>query len=131
MVELDAELIQLLYINGTLNSESSPYVGGSGRGVKDDHVQAVLSNISGASILYLVCHGSAQDIFPESSSFLLRDGELTLSQLLQLELPLTQFPFLSAFNSATGDESRLDGRMYMAAAMLTVGFKSVTGTMWR
>ncbi|EIM89336.1 uncharacterized protein STEHIDRAFT_109548 [Stereum hirsutum FP-91666 SS1] len=68
-----------------VQTKSSPYVGGSGRGVKDDHVQAVLSNISGASILHLVCHGSAQDIFPESSSFLLRDARASVDAVPVLE----------------------------------------------
>lgn len=132
MVKLEAELVQsLLPPNSlvTINdaSELNPNVGG---GEKEVHLQAVLSNISEASILHLACHGSQHDVFPDNSSFLLKDGELTLSQLLQLELPLAQFAFLSACDSAAGDESRPDESIHLAAAMLAVGFKSVIGTMW-
>ena len=58
------------------------------------------------------------------------DEMLTVSQLLSLNLSRAFFAFLSACETAKGDEKQPDQAIHLAATMLFVGFRSVIGTMW-
>ncbi|THH00813.1 hypothetical protein EW026_g1753 [Hermanssonia centrifuga] len=102
-------------------------------------VQAVVTHLPEASILHLACHGIQHDSQSGHhryatdalrSGFCLRDGDLTVFQLLRLDLPRAFFAFLSACDSAKGDASQSDQSVHLAAAMTFCGFRSVVGTMW-
>jgi CHAT domain-containing protein len=82
-------------------------------------------------IVHLACHG-VQDIFnPRESAFLLHDGKLTLSQIMQSQSSNTAaLAFLSACQTATGDAKLPDEAVHLAAGMLSAGYRSVVGTMW-
>jgi CHAT domain-containing protein len=64
------------------------------------------------------------------SGFAMKDGMLTLSKLMSLNLPKAFLAILSACDTAKGDSSHPDQVLHLAAAMLFVGFRSVIGTMW-
>lgn len=62
--------------------------------------------------------------------FELMDGRLTVLQLMSPSLPRAQLVFLSACESACSDRNLPDETLNLAATMLFMGFKSMTGTMW-
>jgi hypothetical protein len=83
-----------------------------------------------ANILHIACHG-VQDIGSATDSgFYLGDGRLTIAKLMELKLDHAFLAFLSACETAKGDQEQPDQVMHLAAAMLFSGFKSVVATMW-
>lgn len=93
-------------------------------------VPAVIERLPTTSILHLACHGEQNATNPLLSGFCLRDGKLTVSQLMHLNLQNATFAFLSACETAKGDAKQPDQAVHLAAAMLFVGFRSVIATMW-
>jgi CHAT domain-containing protein len=93
-------------------------------------VSGVIGDASSANIVHMACHGvqSASDAL--SSGFCLRDGNLTVSQLMGMELSQAFLAFLSACETAKGDAKQPDQTVHLAAAMLFAGFRSVIATMW-
>jgi CHAT domain-containing protein len=89
----------------------------------------VLLQSKPANILHLACHG-VQDADPLSSALLMRDGKLTIEDMLQLDLPYPVLAYLSACQTAKGDKNAPDQAVHLAASMLFCGFRSVVGTMW-
>ena len=61
----------------------------------------------------------------------MRDGMLTISDLMKLEqLEYAEFAFLSACETARGDDGSMNQSVHLAAALQNIGFASVIGTMW-
>jgi CHAT domain-containing protein len=83
-----------------------------------------------ASILHLACHGHQDPENPLNSGFMLGNGRLTISQLMQTRTPDAFLAFLSACETAKGAQKQPDQAVHLAAAMLFAGFKSIIGTMW-
>jgi tetratricopeptide (TPR) repeat protein len=94
-------------------------------------VEGVLTSLRAkhVNILHLACHG-AQKTEPLQSAFMLGDGELTIRDLMTLNLKDASLAYLSACQTAKGNESQPDQAVHLAASMLFCGFKSVIGTMW-
>ena len=92
--------------------------------------QDVLDNLPDASILHLACHGYQDPISPLDSGFIMKDEMLSVSSLMSMKLPNAFLAFLSACETAKGDEKQPDQAIHLAATMLYAGFKSVIGTMW-
>jgi len=90
----------------------------------------VLSRITQANILHLASHGFQHPTDPLQSGFVLRDRMLTISELMALNHPNAFLAFLSACETAKGDEQQPDQAVHLAATMLFAGFRSVIGTMW-
>jgi CHAT domain-containing protein len=90
----------------------------------------VLETIKSASVLHLACHGFQHPSDPLLSGFTLEDGKLTVSKLMELELPRAFLAVLSACDTAKGDTTHPDQAIHLAATMLFAGFKSVVATMW-
>jgi CHAT domain-containing protein len=90
----------------------------------------VLVAMKDAYLIHLACHGTQDRAHPLSSGFLLRDGRLTMSDIMKLDLKGTLFAFLAACESATGDHEQPDEAIHAGAAMLFMGAKSVVGTLW-
>jgi CHAT domain-containing protein len=82
-----------------------------------------------AHILHMACHG-IQHSDPLKSAFLLRDGTLSIEDIIQLKLPHALLAFLSACQTAKGDHNAPDQAVHLAASMLFCGFRSIVGTMW-
>jgi CHAT domain-containing protein len=80
-------------------------------------------------ILHLACHGD-QKSDALTSGFVFRDGDLTIQDLMRLDLTQALLAFLSACKTAKGDAHQPDQAVHLAASMLFCGFKSVIATMW-
>jgi hypothetical protein len=80
-------------------------------------------------ILHLACHG-AQKNDPLTSAFILREDDLTIQSIMQLDLDHASLAFLSACQTAKGNLDQPDQAVHLAASMLFCGFRSVIATMW-
>lgn len=93
-------------------------------------VRTMIERLPGASILHLACHGSQNPDNPLESGFIMRDGMLTIENVMPLPLSNALLAFLSACETAKGDQNQPDQTVHLAATMLFTGFKSVIATMW-
>jgi CHAT domain-containing protein len=93
-------------------------------------IDYVLSKLPEASIVHMACHGLQDPNSPLDSGFMMSDGLLTVAQLMALNMPSAFLAFLSACDTARGDETQPDQAIHLAAAMLFAGFRSVVATMW-
>jgi CHAT domain-containing protein len=93
-------------------------------------VQHAVSNFADADIVHLACHGVQDANDALQSGFCLGDGRLTVAELMKLKLSSPFLVFLSACETAKGDETLPDQTVHLAAAMLFCGFQNVIGTMW-
>lgn len=92
--------------------------------------QSVLKHLPNASILHLACHAYQDVHSPLESGFVMQDGLLKMSQLIDLRLDHAFLAFLSACETAKGDATQPNQVIDLASAMFFAGFKSVVGTMW-
>jgi CHAT domain-containing protein len=92
-------------------------------------VEAVLGNIPNHRVLHLACHGQ-QTNSPLDSCFMLRDGSLTISEVMKMNLSHAFLAYLSACETAKSDIYQPDQAIHLAASMLFCGFRSVIATMW-
>jgi CHAT domain-containing protein len=93
-------------------------------------VSEVITGLATASIVHFACHGVQNTESPLKSGFCLRDGSLTVAQIMRLRHDDAVLAFLSACETAQGDQAEPDQSLHLCAAMLFCGFKSVIGTMW-
>jgi CHAT domain-containing protein len=100
--------------------------------MKEEQVtrQKVLDELPGTTVLHLACHGHQDAEDPLMCGFSLRDGRLTLAELLEVHTSSAQLAYLSVCETAGTDENQPDEALNLAATMLFVGFKSVIATMW-
>ncbi|TDL18329.1 hypothetical protein BD410DRAFT_775091 [Rickenella mellea] len=96
----------------------------------DATTTTVLSGMEECSWVHLACHGIQDVSDPMQSGLLLQDGRLKLSRIIQKHITHAEFVFLSACQTATGDERRPEEAIHLAAGMLVAGFKGVIGTTW-
>ncbi|KIK37570.1 hypothetical protein CY34DRAFT_810181 [Suillus luteus UH-Slu-Lm8-n1] len=80
--------------------------------------------------VHLACHGKQDQTQPYNSHFVMRDGPLTLLDIMEKDIPNAEFAFLSACHTAVGDEETPDEVIHLAAGLQFSGFKSVIGTLW-
>lgn len=92
-------------------------------------LSSMIDDLPNANVLHLACHGH-QHKDPLKSYFALRDGQLTVDALMELNLHNAVLAFLSACETATGDIDRPDQAVHLTASMLFCGFRSVIATMW-
>jgi CHAT domain-containing protein len=90
----------------------------------------VSKSLQAADIVHIACHGIQNMTDALSSGFYLSDGRLTISKLMELDLKHAFLAFLSACETAKGDQEQPDQTIHLAAAMLFAGFRSVFATMW-
>jgi CHAT domain-containing protein len=93
-------------------------------------VTRVAEVFKSTNMVHVACHGNQDPAHALSSGFCLSDGSFSISRLMDLDLKDAFFAFLSACDTAKGDEQQPDQTLHLAAAMLFVGFRSVVGTMW-
>jgi CHAT domain-containing protein len=95
-------------------------------------VGAVLAEIDARRphILHLACHGIQDPIQPTNSAFMLHDGPFTLAALMAKTAENAELAFLSACQTATGDEKLPEEAIHLASGMLAAGYRSVIGTTW-
>jgi CHAT domain-containing protein len=90
----------------------------------------VLGAMEEHSWVHLACHASQNTANPTASAFHLHDGELDLAAITRKSLKSAGFAFLSACQTATGDENLPDEAVHLAAGMIMAGYSSVIATMW-
>ncbi|KAJ8596893.1 TPR-like protein [Rhizopogon salebrosus TDB-379] len=96
----------------------------------DATVQRALDALSQHQWLHLACHGMPNREKPFDSSFAMRDGPMTITNIIRPRLQKPEFAFLSACHTTVGHASSPDEAIHLAAAMQFSGFRSVIGSMW-
>jgi CHAT domain-containing protein len=89
-----------------------------------------LAALQAANVVHLACHGIQHRSEPHKSRFCLSTGNITVAELMDLDLRDAFFAFLGACETAKGAQAHADEVVHLAATMLFVGFKSVVATMW-
>ncbi|CAE7135832.1 unnamed protein product [Rhizoctonia solani] len=80
--------------------------------------------------VHLACHAHQNVYDPTESGFFLHDGVLDLAAINRRSFNRKGLAFLSACQTATGDEALPDEAVHLASGMLMAGYSSVIGTMW-
>ncbi|KIY68155.1 hypothetical protein CYLTODRAFT_266675 [Cylindrobasidium torrendii FP15055 ss-10] len=93
-------------------------------------VSSVLDAMQHHPWVHLACHGVQNAAEPLESALLLHDDHLTLSKLMETKLPHAELAFLSACETAMGDNNVPNEAVHLAAGMLAAGYKTVVGTLW-
>ncbi|CAE6386328.1 unnamed protein product [Rhizoctonia solani] len=91
---------------------------------------AVLDAMQRHDWVHLACHAYQDRKDPTKSGFRLHDGPLYLSAINQRLFKNKGLAFLSACETATGDEELPDEAIHLASGMLMAGYPSVIATMW-
>ncbi|KAG2003068.1 hypothetical protein CC2G_003701 [Coprinopsis cinerea AmutBmut pab1-1] len=92
--------------------------------------KTILEDIKTSSIVHFGCHGSQDPSNPLDSCLLLSGGRLTISSLIrECQTSEAALAYLSACETAMGDEERPDESLTLAATMQFAGFRGVA-TMW-
>ncbi|KAK0474432.1 CHAT domain-containing protein [Armillaria novae-zelandiae] len=96
----------------------------------------VLQGMSTCNWVHMACHATQQKANSLNSTFHLhpspnyRNGHLPLSQVIAKSFPDADFAYLSACQTATGDQSLSEESVHLAAGMLMAGYRSVVATLW-
>jgi CHAT domain-containing protein len=94
-------------------------------------VENVLSHLSNVSIAHFACHGQQDMVNPLESGLILDGGKkLEVSKIMDQSELNASLVFLSACDTALGDEDHPDEAMHFAASMLFAGFRAAVATMW-
>lgn len=93
-------------------------------------VEEVISHLPEVSIAHFACHGQQNAQNPLESALFLQDGPLKVFQIMQQSMPNASLAFLSACETAMGDESLPDEMIHIGATLLFAGFRGVVATMW-
>jgi CHAT domain-containing protein len=93
-------------------------------------VESVLKAMGTFRSIHLACHASQNTTDPLKSSIHLHDGSLELSEIMKKNLLDSDFAFMSACQTSTGDKNLPEEAVHLAAGMLAAGYRSVVGTMW-
>ncbi|KAF8555037.1 hypothetical protein OG21DRAFT_1573596, partial [Imleria badia] len=94
-------------------------------------VEEVLSMMKEADWVHFACHGIQDSANRTESGLCLADQRrLKISDIIALSRPHGGLAFLSACQTAMGDERLSDEAIHIAAGMLFAGYGGVVGTMW-
>jgi len=123
----------LLRVTGELcdvGSRVAPFLPFTSLSDNDATVQRALDALNQHQWVHLACHGMPNQQKPFESSFAMRDGPLTITDIIRPRSQQPEFAFLSACHTTVGYESSPDEAIHLAAAMQFSGFCSVIGSMW-
>ncbi|KAK0218628.1 CHAT domain-containing protein [Armillaria fumosa] len=96
----------------------------------------VLHGMSTCNWVHVACHATQEKAKSLDSTFHLHpsakyvDGHLPLSHIIAKSVSDADFAYLSACQTATGDESLAEESVHLAAGMLMAGYQSVVATLW-
>jgi CHAT domain-containing protein len=93
-------------------------------------VEEVIAHLPAISVAHFACHGQQDIQNPLESALLLQDGQLKVSQIMQQSMPNASLAFLSACETAMGDENLPDEVIHLGSTLLFAGFRGVVATMW-
>jgi CHAT domain-containing protein len=92
-------------------------------------VDAVLHHMRNHRWVHFACHATQNVSDPTSSHFLLHNGTLDIARIMK-ESFHGDFAFLSACETATGDEKLPEESIHLAAGIMMAGYPTVIGTLW-
>ncbi|KAG8709083.1 hypothetical protein FRC11_005915, partial [Ceratobasidium sp. 423] len=90
----------------------------------------VLDAMSHHDWVHLACHAHQNVGDPTQSGFFLYDDTLDLASIMRRSFKNKGLAFLSACQTARGDEKLPDETVHLASGMLSAGYPSVIATMW-
>jgi CHAT domain-containing protein len=101
-------------------------------------METALIHLHESSIVHFACHGIQDWRRPLDSGLILTDGRLKLWEIMRGperdgELDNQKYmslAFLSACETAKGNDTMPDETMHLAATLLFAGFPGVVATMW-
>lgn len=93
-------------------------------------VQNVVLGMESHSWVHFACHAIQDAVEPTKSSLCLHDGRLELSAIITKSFPHADLAFLSACQTAMGDEKLSEEAVHLAAGLMLAGYRSVIATMW-
>ncbi|KAF8717214.1 TPR-like protein, partial [Rhizoctonia solani] len=93
-------------------------------------MMTVLNAMEQHDWVHLACHAHQNVQNPTESGFFLHDGILDLASINRRSFKDKGLAFLSACQTATGDETLPDEAIHLASGMLMAGYRSVIATMW-
>jgi CHAT domain-containing protein len=96
----------------------------------DATAAAVLTAMEKNDWVHLACHAHQNRNEPTESGFFLHGGTLSLATVTQKLFKNKGLAFLSACQTARGDENLADEAVHLASGMLMAGYPSVIATMW-
>lgn len=96
----------------------------------DATVQRVVKEMAASDWIHLACHGEQVVDNAMASGLLLHDKKLELSEMIKMSLPRADFAFLSACQTAVGDETVAEESVHLASGMLFAGYRGLIATMW-
>jgi hypothetical protein len=97
---------------------------------RSTHAQ-ILAALPEAQVAHFACHAYSNPTDPLASAIdACRDAPLTLSDLLQLDLPAVRLAVLSACESAVSDQSLPDEVVNLASGLVQAGVAGVVGSLW-
>ncbi|QRV88374.1 CHAT domain protein [Ceratobasidium sp. AG-Ba] len=91
---------------------------------------AVLDAMDSHSWVHFACHGSQNAREPMTSAFYLHDATLDLATISKKPLKNAQLAFLSACQTAAGDETLPEEAIHLAAGLMMAGYQTAIATMW-
>ncbi|CAE7200089.1 unnamed protein product [Rhizoctonia solani] len=92
--------------------------------------EAVLNAMEQHDWVHLACHAHQNVYDPTKSGFFLHDGTLDLVAINRRSFKNKGLAFLSACQTAKGDETLPNEAVHLASGMLMAGYSSVIATMW-
>ncbi|CAE6541280.1 unnamed protein product [Rhizoctonia solani] len=96
----------------------------------DATAPAVLDAMEQHDWVHLACHAHQNAANPTKSGFFLHESSLDLDSITRRLFTQKGLAFLSACQTATGDEILPDEAVHLASGMLMAGYSSVIATMW-
>ena len=95
------------------------------------NLENVVEGMKESGWVHFACHGVQNNTDWMDSGLILAGGsKLSLTEITKLSLPHAEFAFLSACQTATGDELLAEESIHLAAGMLSAGYQGVIATMW-
>ncbi|KAG8728466.1 hypothetical protein FRC11_011014 [Ceratobasidium sp. 423] len=91
---------------------------------------AVLNAMEQHDWVHLACHAYQNVQDPTKSGFFLHDDTLDLASINRRSFKNKGLAYLSADQTAAGDENLPDEAVHLASGMLMAGYSSVIATMW-
>lgn len=93
-------------------------------------LERVLGEMKDSDWIHLACHGRQYIKEPMKSGLLLHDKVLELSEIVNQLPPKADFAFLSACQTAKGDDELAEESAHLAAGMLLAGYRGIIASMW-
>ncbi|KAJ7896193.1 CHAT domain-containing protein [Mycena leptocephala] len=96
----------------------------------------VMQHLQDSSIMHFACHGIQDPNTSLNSGLILTDGCLKIAKIMQgqgnedINAKSMSLAFLSACETAKGDQDTPDEAIHLAATLMFAGFHQVVATMW-